>query len=167
MNFRDRRSACKLPYSPLSLSLSFFATTCRRAVKTEIMPARNIRCRTTRESEWGWGWISFYVRSPAPWPAATLSASRGVFYWNARHARVRYPSGLPETLQTEVRGLGGRLGRRDRTESEQEVSGPDVKFSASLSCNRRSPKRSKTYRSNLRQYVGRHHRRNEFQARRL
>lgn len=57
---------------------------------------------------------------------------------------------------SETSGTGGMGWKtfEDRTESEQEVSGADVKLSDSVSRNlRRLPKKSKTDRSNLRQYA--------------
>lgn len=157
MNSRDRCLARKLPYSqlPASLFLFFFATVRRHAVKTEIMPARNIRCRTTTGKGVSEG-VGGYRFTPVRHLYGHQSHRLlwGAFYWNARHTRVRYPPNVGDIGNAGWRGVRKTFG--DRTESEQEVSGANVKLSDSVSRNlRRSPKKSKTDRLNLRQYVGR------------
>lgn len=168
MNFRDRHPTYKLLYSQFStpLFLFFFATTRRRAVKTEIM--REKRTLSDDRREWMRVRVSI-VLCPFGSSMVTDHAIRfGKCLLLKCSARPRVVSfGATGDIGDRRERIGRRLGWWDRTESVQEVSEPDVKFSNSLSCNRRSPKKSKTNYSNLWQYVGRHHRGNEFQAQRL
>lgn len=98
--------------------------------------------------------VSIALRPFATSTATNSAVYRGVPFIEMLGTPVCGILRMSETLETRWKGLEDIRGYR--MESEQEVSGADVKLSDSVSRNlRRSPKKSKTDRSNLRQYVER------------